>query len=124
MRVFLALAVISGGIATGAAAQDIVRVNPFIGEWHCTTGFANTPFATLTIGNPMYEMHMVDENWQPIDSVDNGSGIMTFGNGVALPFGGPLLTTFNATGAFNADSLIVLWESESNFRMQCLAQHE
>lgn len=123
MRNFLALTVLAGLIATGATAQDIVRINPFLGDWRCTTGFANTPFATLSIGNPMYELQMVDENWAPVASADNGAGIMTFGSGNALPFGGPLLTVFNATGAFNTDSLIVQWDSNSNFRMQCIAVH-
>lgn len=118
-----AIVVITTMLATSAMAQDIVRINPFIGAWDCS-GFGNAPLGILTIGNPMYDFQAVDADWQTVESEKNGSGIMTFGNGTALPFGGPLLEQFAATGSFVDDSLILNWEGAEGFRMTCVQQHQ
>ena len=113
--------VVAGLLGSAAMAQDIVRVNPFIGTWRCS-GFANAPAGILTIGNPMYDYAAVDANWAPIDGEQNGGGIITFGAGEALPFGGPLLAFFSATGSFVDNSEILSWDSDVGRNLTCLRQ--
>jgi len=121
MRQLLISTLLAGAVVSGAAAQDIVRTNPFLGTWHCN-GFGNQPAAILTIGNPMYDYKAVDANWQPNAEGANGGGIMTFGAGQALPFGGPLLEQFSATGSFSENDYILVWEGANGFSLTCLLQ--
>ncbi|MGR3723254.1 hypothetical protein [Abyssibius alkaniclasticus] len=121
MRNLLVFTLLASILAGGAVAQDIVRENPFLGTWRCA-GFGRQPVGILTITNPMYEFVAVDENWQPIESDRNGGGIMTFGAGQALPFGGPLLTVFAALGKFESDMEMMFWTGAEGFNMSCMEQ--
>lgn len=121
MRQLLISTLLVGALAGGAVAQDIVRVNPFLGSWRCT-GFGNQPAGIMKIEAASYEYTVVDQNWTPVDSPDNGGGIMTFGNHTALPFGGPLLIPYGVTGHFQPGTDSIHWEGDGPGNLFCHLQ--
>lgn len=112
-----AVAVLAAATALAALPPAPAHAKGADGTWRCIAN-GNIPIGVVTILGGAYDFVTTNVSWEPVDNADNGSGTLAYEGDNLIPQDGPLATSFEVTGSWNADGEIS-WNNNFGALMVC-----